>query len=522
MANGITAEQLQVTCRFSILSIQKCRIYAKYGAHTSAEIIGTVNSSEAKAVLTDVTNEKLNIISSSADGVKEILFTGIIAGIKLKEEGRFATLSLKAFSCTWKMDIERKTRSFQCLSKTYREVTKKILQDYNAEMRWNIPDKCLEHPFIQYNETDYHFIKRILSHLGAGVVSGDSLSKISFDAGIKSWSDKEKIDLNKYVYSLIPYCCEKKLNLEWNKRQNGYKISDMNFTRVGDAFHIQGASYYAMEVETVLTHSILKYVCKVFPKECFEVDRIDADNLRGAVLTGEILETAQETIKMKLDIDKEQVLEEAYSFPWRPITGNFLYCMPEVGTRAALYFAEEEATAAIIYSIRENGAKCNELADCSSRYFTTKENKRMYLKSSEMGLLNLEEKNAEVTLSDGDILNIASNNKISVLGEGCVELKGKTVIFEAQKEVTAVRKDVISPTVINLCNAFDMIGKMGNFTPLLQDKTIKKKKKGRSFKQEEYSLDGAVSSILSNMPADGGDDPVLGRVAAAIPVISKQ
>lgn len=69
------------------------------------------------------------------------------------------------------MDIKRKSRSFQDAALTYREITEKIVKEYGADLIWNVSDRQLERPFIQYQETDYQFIKRIASHLKGGIIA---------------------------------------------------------------------------------------------------------------------------------------------------------------------------------------------------------------------------------------------------------------------------------------------------------------------------------------------------------------
>ena len=146
----------------------------------------------------------------------------------------------------------------------------------------------------------------------------------------------------------------------------------------------------------------------------------------------------------------------------------------------------------------------------------------MYLKPSEMGLLNMEEQNAEIAIKDASLLNMKTNNQISILAEGQVELKGKEVTFTAPKEATLVRKDILSPTVINMCNAFDAIGCTGNFASTAPQVAEKKRKAAvPGQKMEVYSLNGVVDSILSNIPADDLGNPIMEAVAGSMPVISK-
>ncbi len=525
MTDKITFEQLRVHCRFTFLTIHRCSIQAKYGEHSKVQIAGIVKCEEIKSLLPSITEEKLEVVSVDESGVEEVLFTGMIERAELNEEGQYAILSLSALSYTWKMDMERKSRSFQNLSMTYQDVVKEIAQEYGAQMTWNIEDKQLTYPLIQYKETDFSFIKRIVSHLGVGIIAEDCQAKVSFCTGLAGRiASSHTIDLQKIAHSFLVFQGNTEETSLWEKELTGYEIEDMDFLRAGDTVSIQGRTYYVMERSAEFRHNVLKCTCRVFPKQCFQVKKLYADTLRGVVIEGEVLETRQEKVKLHLDIDQEQAVSEAYEFPWKPITGNLFYCMPEKGTRAALYFDKnDENGAGVIYNIRENGETCSELTDYNNRYFTTDHSKRMYLKPSEMGLLNMTGQNAEIALQDASLLKVKTSNQISVLAEGQVELKGKTVTITTPKEATLVRKDLLSPTVINLCNAFDAIGKVGNFTATPQ--TVQEKKRKVSVPTqtiEKYSLAGVVETVLSSIPADDLGSPVMEAVAGSMPIVSRR
>lgn len=505
--------QLQVKSRFKLLAVLDCTIHSKYGEHTRAEITGTVKSAEAMAALNNTSEDKLEITGRDDDGVEEVLFTGAIKCAELKQEGQYGILTVRAVSNTWKMDIERKSRSFQDVSMTYKDVAGKVIQEYGAVMSWNLLNKPLEHPLIQYKETDYCFLKRILSHLEGSITTTDTGEDISLSAGLKEGSHIAEIDLKGKAYSVV---------LFHDKKIPGYRIENTDFTRVGDVLTVQGRTYYVMETEAKFINNVLNCTCLMFPKQCFETERMPAVTLRSAVLTGKVLKAEQEKVKLHLDIDKEQDIDGAFEFPWKPITGNLFYGMPEEGSKAALYFgADEEKNAAVIYNIRENGEECDETADFNNRYFTTQHEKRMYLKPSETGFVNLADQNAQISLKDDSGLEIKSTHKISILAEGQIELKGKNVKMTAPKEATLVKKDIMSPTVINLCNAFDAIGATGDFTAV--PKTVKEKRKKAAGGQpmERYSLDGAVSAVLSNIPAAEMGSAVMDAVAGSMPVISR-
>ncbi len=523
MEDRITSGQIRVKCRFTFITIYHCRIHAEYGRHTCAEITGTVRNRAAKAALNNIADEKVEIFSTDEEGKEELLFVGVLNHVDYREEGQYATLCIKAVSYTWKMDIEKKSRSFQDLSKSYKDVVENVIDEHDAVMAWNISDRPLEHPLIQYKETDYSFLRRILSHLKGSIIPVDMQGKIRFKAGLENSGGNGEIDIESMKYSILSFSEHMLMDKAADGKQYGYEIHDMDYTRVGDRLTIQGRIYYVMEMTAEFRQGVLNCICRAFPKQCFAVERISADTLKGAVLTGEIIATEQEMVKMHFDIDDEQTVETACDFPWKPITGNMLYCMPEKGTRAAAYIDKyQEDNIAVIYNIRENGETCAELANYNERYFTTDNSKRMYLKPSEMGLLNMDGENAEIALKDSAVLHIKTNNQLSVLAEGQVELKGKTVTITTPKEATLVKKDIISPTVINMCNAFDAIGCTGNFTAKPQEVKEKPKKAPPSTqKAEKYSLDGVIGHVLSSVPANDFERPIMESVAGSMPVISR-
>lgn len=119
MTDIITFGQLRVKCSFDFLTVFQCNIHSKYGEHTRAEITGAVKGDEAKSALLNLSEDKLEITSRDDNGVEEVLFIGTVECAELKQEGQYTVLIVKALSFTWKIDIERKSRSFQDLSMTY-------------------------------------------------------------------------------------------------------------------------------------------------------------------------------------------------------------------------------------------------------------------------------------------------------------------------------------------------------------------------------------------------------------------
>ena len=147
--------------------------------------------------------DKIEILSKDNDtAIEQILFSGTIECVELVEEGVYAVLIINAISHTWKMDIQKRSRSFQNTSITYREMAQAVTQEYGASLIWNVSDKPLENPIIQYKETDYQFLQRICSHLQEGITAGDFSSKICIYAGLREGDNMGNIALEQYSYSV--------------------------------------------------------------------------------------------------------------------------------------------------------------------------------------------------------------------------------------------------------------------------------------------------------------------------------
>ena len=282
MTEKTADRQIFIKCRFRIISVQSCVIHARYGHHTRAEATAVVERDSARAALMDTADEAVMITGRDNNtATEQILFSGVIESLELAEEGEYAVLCLKAVSHTWKMDIQKKSRSFQNVSMTYRDVAKMVIQEYGASMIWNAPDRKLEYPLIQYRETDYQFLARLLSHLHDGITAGDFQAGISLHAGLRDGDDRGDIALEQHIYRTQPFCGGR-----MHTGTAGHHIDGTDFARIGDRMQIHGMPFYVMEADTIFERGCLQCSCHVFPGHCFQVSRIPAVTLEGTVLTG--------------------------------------------------------------------------------------------------------------------------------------------------------------------------------------------------------------------------------------------
>lgn len=527
MEDMILLGQLQINCIFKYRTILSCHLQERYGEMTRLTVSCVTDFQEAYGALGRMQEEQIELSSQDEEGRQMSLFSGLIDGAELKSVGGYTVLELSAVSYLWQMDITKRSRSFQDTGRTYRDIVEEVAGEYGFKVNWNLPDRALSCPLIQYQETDWQFLTRIVSHLGGGLLPEDHGRKKEISAGLPE-RPARRIDLSQHAHTELLYKAPGRTSMQ--ERRTGYQIYGREYIRAGESVSVLGREYGVMACEVTFAQNSIGTCISVYPPACFRTDKIRAKQLGGVVIEGRVLRTAGEVLRLHLEIDDSQDESTAFDYPWRPFTGNMLYCMPEKGTRAALYFdKDQEEEARVIYNLRENGEQCAELADPADRYFTTDHEKRLYMRPSEMGFLNREGQNAEIAFADGSTVRMKTTNRLSVQAEGQVQFQAKSITVTAPKEATLVRKDLMKPTVINLCNAFDAIGSTGKFAAAPQVAAKRRKpaaaQGGGALLQEpqaeRYRLDGVVADILANIPAADPEDPVMAAVAGSMPVVTR-
>lgn len=540
----ITYESLRIKAPFVMETIYGFTYHSSRGKHVIAEITGIVSREDVLLGLRESAEGKL--IQVYAEGKEREITTiyyGIIQRVEITEEGGMCIAHITAASTTSVMDSSRKKRSFQNINDTYADVIKKIVSQYDgASLIWHGKDRAIERPFIQYEETDWEFIRRIASNLGVLITAECRTKAPVFHVGHMKEQRAVKETSGTYTVRFNPGYYKRTMETKPADRRKYivYEVQDRMDYRLGDRLSVAGKSLTVCLKNAELKDGILVFAYSLSNETFSETEPQFNEKIHGAVLYGSVLDTAKEKVKICLEIDGVQDINTAYSFNWRPMTGNLLYCMPEKGERIALYIQDsDEKNALAAYGMRRNGMLCAELADANNRFFTTAENKRFYMHPEASGLEVIEgySKPLVMKMEDTSGVSVKAAKDISIMAEKQMTLKGKSVVIQTPKEASLVRKDLLSPTVINLCNAFDAIGASGNFASNLveyvPDKGIPSGKNGMEQKPGEdtaltithkeyekpYGLEEAIIPIMESIPVEEGLDEMEAKIIGSMPLI---
>lgn len=343
---------------YEVESIETCRVEALMGEHTQLTLRAILKE-EAKDDAIHTTNQAYPIEVYVEDKDEKIsLFHGIVTNVRVRFQTNVYWLEIEAKSATYLMDITKHSRSFQDINMTYHEVIRSILRNYsNADCRINIPEIPIGHLIVQYEETDWQFIKRIVSTFNEGLFPAIEVPGIRFYVSVEPIAVRKmnikRIDVRKDLdiyYHL-------KANSKHPVPEVAHTIYDIQADEIAYLMHnitLKGHQFYIKRLTYELEEGLLVNHYEVQLRQGLTEQIIFPMHLVGVALEGKILEPQEDKVRVHLDIDLEQDKNKAYWFPYSTMSasndGSGWYCMPEVGDTVRVYFPTKYTKDAIALS----------------------------------------------------------------------------------------------------------------------------------------------------------------------------
>lgn len=474
----IKVGEIEVSCNIPIEELVSLSIREQIGSHTVAEIVvgikyGSVNVAEA-----EFTGQPLKI-TADKNGKEIVLFYGVVGQIFIEREAVFEKLLIRAYSLSWLMDLEKKDRSFQGQT-SIEGLIRKVSEEMSFSLLCSVQDKTTEAPFIQYRETDWEFIKRLSTHLDVPLYAANDYIGQGICAGFQEQNIRDGV---KVIYE--KWCMDEErariTNFDVGKALY-YEILTGQIIHVGQGVLYRDKIFWSFAVDILLRDGVLHCISRLAEKDYHTTDISYNPYLKGLSLTGKVLKREKEQIKIHLDIDEEQDIERAYYYSWMPEYGNLVYCMPEEGSKVRLLVAGMDERDAIgIDCVRQNGNVCEETQNPQNRWFSTAHDKKMTLQPSMLELSGMVD-NSKISLMDSTGESLVSDGDILIQAEGTVVIQGTKVNMNASGEITAIKRELGDPAVVNLCYNLDAMGKQTEFHNLekLPTKSVPKGGSGGS------------------------------------------
>lgn len=169
----LTYHQIHIVWPYGDMRLQKLSLLQEWGEHARVSLQGSVEPWLADKLLTQATEkDSIELWYDDEKGVRRPLFMGQLYDIQIEHAPQEARVLLGLISHSFKLDTEFKNRSFQRIDQQYAEIIDAVLADYSgADKIDEVFGKRATGQFIlQYQETDWTFLKRLASHTGVSIL----------------------------------------------------------------------------------------------------------------------------------------------------------------------------------------------------------------------------------------------------------------------------------------------------------------------------------------------------------------
>ncbi|RKI66643.1 hypothetical protein D7V91_12030 [bacterium 1xD42-67] len=434
---------LRMSGALNIEHLTALKLYVGVNAHGWAIVEGEAGENALEQLSGALAGREQNILTLDETGTEKCLFAGVIREAELVQVGGYNRFHVELLSGTCLMDREVRSRSFQDVGRTYSQVAGQVCSEYSggAAICTVGEDKTLGKPVIQYRETDWEFLMRMASHCGGVLVpeTHRGLPRLWFGFPERSFTCEFPEDTYTSGISQRYY--------ELGGSAAGYSKTDFFYYDVespqlcdlGWYTVFKGQPFIISEKYAILERGELIFTYRLGRPGLGWGKVLYNEKISGMTLLGEVLETARETLKLKLDIDAGWNPGGPYPYTWRPETGNFMYCMPKVGTRVSLYCPNyDEKTAIAVNCVRTNGGDCDRMSDPAKRSFVTEHGKEMNLYPGEMSLLG--GSNGQVQMLDEDGIIIGSEKPVVIRANLGAHFKARNIGFSSPKQELVMAK----------------------------------------------------------------------------------
>ncbi|VYU15114.1 Uncharacterised protein [Roseburia intestinalis] len=314
---------------------------------------------------------------------------------------------------------------------------------------------------IQYQETDWRFLKRMASQLGLSLVPDTSYYYPRFYFGLPEGEKKElgeiiSCDLcfDGRYYAVSGKCLVDREDFIC------YDVVTRTSLSLGDRVTYEGRELLVSRKKTELAGGEVIFTYRLAGNSYTWVPWEDNPDYTGMSFVGSIVGTQGEQVEVAFDIDKTAAGGNRYGFA--PATGNLMYCMPQKGTKTSLYIGNgDEAQGIATGCIRTNGSTCEGTGSPEKKSFRSEHGKGMDLYPQSMGLDGGE--TGKITFEDETGTTIESNGELVLMAKEGIRLESMTgIVMQGMSDIMALYSEGASSLCVN--GSVDMLGRLAGIS----------------------------------------------------------
>ncbi|MEK4058468.1 MULTISPECIES: contractile injection system protein, VgrG/Pvc8 family [Paenibacillus] len=366
LSAGIGYESLRFEGPFQPQLIERLQITRMINDHAYLQISGVLPEEQgAKCIGKTMDQEPIVIhqLDEQGQSVRR-LFHGIVMRLSVHCTRGVYMFELEAASHSYQMDSKVKKRSYQDIHRTYDDLVTTLVRKYRyGDAIDTVSNHTKLDAFVlQYEETDWAFLKRLASRFGSVLVPEVTAASPKLFFGLPEGKMHKVERAGSYRV--------RKTFHELDTGQPGehagpyvtYRIESLQYYALGDRLTLPVGPRKELAVVSAVTRledGLLRTRYDLQPEQDIRYARYGNDKAVGIMLTGKVLKVQQDYVQLQLDMDPQQDPAKAC---WFPVATRYVaeghtgwYNMPEIGEQVELYLpTNREQEAYVTGSLRQH------------------------------------------------------------------------------------------------------------------------------------------------------------------------
>ncbi|MGY5484127.1 DNA/RNA non-specific endonuclease [Paenibacillus sp. ALE2] len=435
LQNGIGYESLRLYGPFQPQHMEQLRITRAVNDHVFLYVSGMLSEEQGAACIgQDMEQEPIVIRQLDEQGQSlRRLFHGLITRMSVHCIRGVYTFELEAASHSYQMDTKTKRRSYQDIHRTYDDLVTTMVRKY---MYGDAIDTVTNYAklgtfVLQYEETDWAFLKRLVSRFGSVLVPEITAASPKIFFGMP---EGKQYKVERDVFYRVRKTFHELDTGKPGKRVGAYvtyTIENLQYYALGDLITLpigQGKELVVVRAVTELKDGLLQTRYDLQAEQDIQYARYENDQAIGISLTGTVLKVQQDLVQLQLEIDPKQDPAKAC---WFPVATRYVaeehsgwYDMPEVGEQVELYLPTHcEQEAYVTDSLRQH------------RHANGQPDVKVWKHVQGSGI-EMSEQELILSTSDGFSITLHENAGITVNSPGNVQIQGGHVKLNAGQELS--------------------------------------------------------------------------------------
>lgn len=420
-----------------ILNVLSCKINKKINTFGTAEIAGYIIEEDYAACKELASSGKWFALKEQINGEKKIVFSGIIKEFTLDLNDSTYMVKMVLQGEISKMDRKRQTRIFQNGSNTLNNMIQVVGGIYNSVFKIGSDfSGAIPHMIVQYEETDWEFIKRISSELGGYVIPDYQANGCRYRVGVNE-GNTSKVNVKEYsIKSEFAEFEKKKSNgvaLSSSVDEIEYVFHSRNVYELGDGICFNGMNLFIYSVEGKWESEELIHYYTLRTKKAFTCQKTANYKLAGVCFEATVSTVNHDKIAVSF-VSEEQYGGREYNYAtvYSSKDGAGWYCMPEEGDLVKITFPSENADES--YAVSSVHLSMGD-KDPDTKFIRNVHDKEIQFKKGELKITN--NNGLDIILNDQKGIEINSNSNINITAdkEITIESKNDKMLLEGKEKV---------------------------------------------------------------------------------------